>query len=54
MVELSPQFDVHANQIRQWKDQLLDGATGVFGDEAGSEPAATREEVDAVWMPQKK
>jgi transposase-like protein len=34
LVELSQQFDVHANQIKQWKDQLLEGATGVFGDEA--------------------
>ncbi|NUV02833.1 Transposase (plasmid) [Escherichia coli] len=33
LVELSQQFDVHANQIKQWKDQLLEGATGVFGDE---------------------
>jgi transposase len=32
LVELSQQFDVHANQIKQWKDQLLEGATGVFGD----------------------
>ncbi|WP_429923254.1 IS3 family transposase [Agrobacterium vitis] len=40
LVELSQQFDVHANQIKQWKDQLLEGATGVFGDEAKTEPAA--------------
>lgn len=26
LVELSQQFDVHANQIKQWKDQLLEGA----------------------------
>ncbi|WP_182506190.1 IS3 family transposase [Brucella anthropi] len=38
-VELSQQFDVHANQIKQWKDQLLEGATGVFGNEAKAEPA---------------
>ena len=23
---------MHANQIRQWKDQLLEGASGVFGE----------------------
>ena len=40
LVELSQQFDVHANQIKQWKDQLLEGATGVFGDDAKTEPAA--------------
>ncbi len=25
LVELSQQFDVHSNQIKQWKDQLLEG-----------------------------
>ena len=29
--ELSQQFDLHPNQIKQWKDQLLDGACDVFG-----------------------
>jgi transposase len=24
LTELAEQFDVHANQIRQWKDQLLE------------------------------
>ena len=38
LVELSQQFDVHANQIKQWKDQLLEGATGVFRDEAKAGP----------------
>jgi transposase len=32
LTELAQQFDVHPNQIKQWKDQLLEGATGVFGD----------------------
>ena len=40
LVELSQQFDVHANQIKQWKDQLLEGATGIFGDETKAEPAS--------------
>ncbi len=35
--ELSQQFDVHPNQITQWRSQLLEGATAVFGDTAKAE-----------------
>jgi transposase-like protein len=31
LAELAQAFDVHANQIVQWKNQLQDGAAGVFG-----------------------
>ena len=36
LIELLQQFDVHPNQIKQWKDQLLAGASGVFG--SGTSP----------------
>jgi len=32
MSELATQFDLHPNQIKQWKDQLLDGVSDVFDD----------------------
>ena len=38
LIELAQDFDVHPNQIKQWRDQLLEGATGVFGEAARSEP----------------
>jgi transposase len=40
LAELAQQFDVHANQITQWKAQLLGGAAGIFGSEAKASPAA--------------
>jgi transposase len=39
LAELAQQFDVHPNQITQWRSQLLEGASGVFGAEAKAEPA---------------
>jgi transposase len=41
LIELAQDFDVHPNQIKQWRDQLLEGATSVFGAVAApqAEPA---------------
>ncbi len=36
--ELEQDFDVHPNQIKQWRDQLLEGATGVFGEAPKADP----------------
>jgi len=41
MAELVKKFDVHANQVTDWKKQLLDSAPDVFGKGAKkSEDAA--------------
>ena len=39
LVELLQDFDVHPNQIKQWRDQLLEGVTEISG-EAGKAEAA--------------
>ena len=39
LAELAQPFDVHPNQIAQWRTQLLDGASGVFGEAAKTEAA---------------
>ena len=39
LIELAQDFDVHPNQIKQWKDQPLAGASGVFDAEKGKDAA---------------
>ncbi len=39
MSELASQFDLHPNQIKQWKDHLLDGVMEVFDDRSNAHKA---------------
>jgi transposase-like protein len=34
LTELAEQFDVHPNQIQDWKNRLVEGAENVFGANA--------------------
>jgi transposase len=39
LAELADQFDIHPNQITQWKSQLQEGAAVVFGEARPDQPA---------------
>ena len=39
LAELARQFAVHPNRITQWRGELLEGVTAVFGDGARADPA---------------
>lgn len=47
LAELAKLHDVHANQIVDWKNQLLTRAAGVFGTDAAAPPAVDLKELHA-------
>jgi transposase len=49
MIGLSQAYDVHPNQVKQCCDQLLEDATGIFGDtgKADAEPVDNVKELHA-------
>lgn len=48
LAELSQRFDVHPNQITQWKRQLLERAEDVFGLSADRGKELSDEELKAL------
>ncbi len=48
LADLAQQFDVHPNQITQWKSQLQEGAAGVFGSGARSDSDAARVDIKSL------
>jgi transposase len=47
-VGLGQHFDVHPNQITQWKAQLQEGAANVFGSGGSAAPAAPALDVKSL------
>ena len=45
LADLAQQFDVHPNQITQWKSQLQEGAAAVFGSDARSDAKVPRVDI---------
>ena len=39
LAELAAQFDIHPNQITDWKTRLQEGTAGVFGEDRAEEQA---------------
>jgi len=48
--ELAQHFDVHANQIKQWRDQLLEGAVDVFEGPGKGKAAKTGPDIDVKTL----
>ena len=40
LAELAQQFDVHPNQITEWKSRLQERAAAIFGEDKGEAEAA--------------
>ena len=47
LAELAKLHDVHANQIVDWKNQLLTRAAGVFGSDTAAVPVVDLKELHA-------
>lgn len=47
LAELAKLHDVHPNQITDWKSQLLERASSVFGGEVSAEPKTDLKELHA-------
>ena len=47
LAQLSQQFDVHQNQIVDWKNQLLANAASAFGGDSKTEPPVDLKQLHA-------
>jgi transposase len=48
LADLAQQFDVHPNQITQWKSLLQEGAAAMFGSDTRSDPDVPRVDIKSL------
>jgi transposase-like protein len=48
LAELAQLFDVHPNQVTQWRSQALEGTAGLFGADRGEPKAAPSVDLKAL------
>jgi len=49
MAELSSEYGVHPNMISRWKQELLEGASGIFSGKHGKADAGQEEKADKLY-----
>ena len=49
MAELSSEYGVHPNMISRWKQELLEGASGIFNGKHGNADTGQEEKVDKLY-----
>ena len=49
MAELSSEYGVHPNMIGRWKQELLEGAAGIFNGKHGKADAGQEEKADELY-----
>lgn len=49
MAELSSEYGVHANMISRWKQELLQGAAGIFNGKHAKNDNGQEETVDKLY-----
>ena len=54
MVQLSSEYGVHANQIRQWCQRLLDEVPHVFSDRRRKKDKESEEMTSELYRPTRK
>lgn len=48
LAELATKFDLHANQITQWKQELIENASAVFGKSSLNEEAERNNQSEEI------